>query len=334
MDRLDRLQQLHRIWVTHKFPVALSELAKRLECSERTVQRDIDFFRDQFAAPVEYCRQHKGWQYAPSADQFELPGLWLTSAELQSLALVTNLLDDLGEGVLGTELKIVEQKLNQLLEAHHISRSGFDRHIKVLPVNHRYMASKTFAKVCEALLKRYQLTAIYKSYTHQQTERTLSPQTLVYYRENWYLDAWCHLRQELRTFSLARFEQLNVVEQPAEKVPEDVLTEHFTQGYGIFSGKAKHTAKLRFYPEVAREIACQQWHPAQQGEWDGDDYLLTIPYSDPRELVQDILRHIPNVFVESPVSLRRQVQTRLHAGLELFQIKGFAAPDAEQQLDK
>lgn len=324
MDRFDRVQQLHRIFITHKFPVPLTELALRLECSERTVQRDLDFLRYQFSAPVEYCREQKGWRYLPGDNQFELPGLWLTSAEVQSLALVINLLDDLGEGMLGTELKVMEHKLNQLLQAHNISRSGFDRHIKVQPVNHRYMTSQTFAAVCEALLKRHRVSATYTSYSHQQTTRILSPQTLVYYRENWYLDAWCHLRQALRTFSLARFEQILVIEQPAEKISEEALKEHFTQGYGIFSGEAKHTAKLRFYPAIAREIACQQWHPAQQGEWDGDDYLLTLPYSDPRELVQDILRHIPNVYVEAPASLRQQVQAQLLAGLEVFAGQGVA----------
>lgn len=155
MDKFDRVQQLHRILITHKLPVPLADLALRLECSERTVQRDIDFLRYQFSAPVEYCRLRKGWWYLPGADQFELPGLWLTSAEVQSLALVINLLNDLGDGILGSELKVMEHKLTQLLQAHNISRSGFDRHIKVLPVNHRYMTSHTFAAVCEALLKRH-----------------------------------------------------------------------------------------------------------------------------------------------------------------------------------
>ena len=96
------------------------------------------------------------------------------------------------------------------------------------------------------------------------------------------------------------------------------LDAHFAQAYGIFAGEARHTAKLRFDAEISREIAQQQWHPQQVGEWDGRDYLLTLPYSNDQELIQDILRHCPNVYVEAPVALRKKVQSRLQDALGRF----------------
>ena len=44
--------------------------------------------------------------------------------------------------------------------------------------------------------------------------------------------------------------------------------------------------------------------------------LLTVPYADPRELVMDVLRHVPDVEVISPTELRDEVLRRLRAGLE------------------
>lgn len=38
----------------------------------------------------------------------------------------------------------------------------------------------------------------------ERTERVVSPQRLIYYRDNWYLDAWDHLREALRSFSIDR----------------------------------------------------------------------------------------------------------------------------------
>lgn len=73
---------------------------------------------------------------------------------------------------------------------------------------------------------------------------------------------------------------------------------------------------------IAREIARQQWHPEQQGDWDDQEYLLTIPYSDDRELVQDLLRHTPHVYVESPVKLRKTLHRKLQQGVELQMGKG------------
>ena len=117
-----------------------------------------------------------------------------------------------------------------------------------------------------------------------------------------------------------------MLKDPAKKIDEAQCQQHFSEGFGIFSGKGKHQAKLRFYPTIAREIASQQWHPDQQGEWDDGDYLLSFPYSDDRELVQDILRHTPNVVVEGPAKLKKRVQGQLHAGLEVFSGKRIRRP--------
>lgn len=54
------------------------------------------------------------------------------------------------------------------------------------------------------------------------------------------------------------------------------------------------------------------WHPQQQGTWLEDgSYELKIPYSDPRELVMDILRHGPHVVVIEPASLVDEVRSQL-----------------------
>ena len=323
MDKFDRFQLLHRQFRCHRNPIHKSRLAENLECSEKTVQRTIDAMRDYLGAPIEYFPDYKGWHYAEKdKDLYELPGLWLTGGELQSLALLMHLLDTFGNGLLNKELGVIENHIDKLLDARDIDRSAFDRHIKVIPINHRFIGNKIFAHVSEALLHKKQLAIHYRSYNRQASQRTVSPQTLVYYRENWYLDAWCHLRNDLRTFSLARIERLGIEKAKAKAVPQAELKQHFAQGYGIFAGKARHTARLRFSPQIAREIALQQWHPQQQGEWDGEDYLLTIPYADDRELIQDILRQTPHVVVEAPAKLKKAVKMKLQQGLENYLEKG------------
>ncbi len=323
MDKFDRFQLLHQIFKAHRRPVAIRRLAEKLECSEKTVKRTLYQRRDCLAAPIQYFPEQKGWQYDGSANElFELPGLWLTSDELQSLALLMHSMENFGKGLLRSELLVIDQQIDRLLKARGIDRSAFDQQIKVLPMAGRQITNHTFIAVSEALLHKKQLEVQYLSYSQQKTQRTLSPIKLVYYRENWYLDAWCHLREAMRTFSLARIERLQTTRQPAKVVPHEKQKAHFEQSYGLFAGPAKQTATLRFNAEIAREISLQSWHPQQVGEWDGDNYLLSFPYSDERELLQDILRHIPNIYVEAPAQLRKAVHKRLQAGLELFSGKG------------
>jgi hypothetical protein len=144
---------------------------------------------------------------------------------------------------------------------------------------------------------------------------------LLYYRDNWYLDAWCHKQHALRSFSLARIDHIIQTEnnQPAHIVPRQEREEHFSGSYGIFAGKGVHTATLRFQKAIAREISMQQWHPKQVGRWDGDDYVLSFQYNDERELVRDLMRYVPELIVESPLSLRRSLISRLQDGLNVLQ---------------
>jgi predicted DNA-binding transcriptional regulator YafY len=148
------------------------------------------------------------------------------------------------------------------------------------------------------------------------TERVVSPQRLVHYRDGWFLDAWCHARRALRTFAVDRIRRAQETAEPARDVPEGTLDAHFATSYGIFAGPAPHTAVLRFTAERARWVADERWHPRQAGRFlDDGRYELRLPYGDPRELVMDILRHGPDVEVVAPPTLRRAVAGRLRQAL-------------------
>jgi predicted DNA-binding transcriptional regulator YafY len=98
------------------------------------------------------------------------------------------------------------------------------------------------------------------------------------------------------------------------------LDAHYASSYGIFAGEPEHTAVLRFTPERARWVADEHWHPEQQGNFlDDGSYELRIPYSDPRELVMDILKYGPDVEVISPLTLRKSVAERLQQTLNNYQ---------------
>ena len=60
----------------------------------------------------------------------------------------------------------------------------------------------------------------------------VSPQRLVHYRENWYLDTWCHLRNGLRSFALDGVRRLELVDTPAREVSLKALDEYLLDSYG------------------------------------------------------------------------------------------------------
>jgi predicted DNA-binding transcriptional regulator YafY len=136
----------------------------------------------------------------------------------------------------------------------------------------------------------------------------------VHYRDNWYLDAWCHERDALRTFAVDAIEDATVLATPAREVSDDALDRHFASGYGIFAGSDTKEAELRFDASRARWVSRETWHPRQDGRLQPDGtYLLRLPYSREPELVMDILRYGSSVEVLAPQSLRDAVAAEIRA---------------------
>jgi predicted DNA-binding transcriptional regulator YafY len=101
---------------------------------------------------------------------------------------------------------------------------------------------------------------------------------LVHYRDNWYLDAWCHLRDDVRNFSIDAITKLEVMDADAKEVSARTIDQALGNSYGIFNGAAQGWAKLKFTPERARWVAGETWHPMQESSFEDDgSYVLSFP---------------------------------------------------------
>jgi proteasome accessory factor C len=174
--------------------------------------------------------------------------------------------------------------------------------------------------LASATLQRRKLRVRYHSRSKDEvSERTLSPQRLVHYRGDWYLDAWCETRKSLRSFSVDRIKHAAELDEQAQDFFDAELDEYFASAYGIFSGRANKTAVLRFSPNSSRWVADDRWHPRQVGQFLTDgSFELSIPYRDDRELLMDILKYGPEVEVISPESLRNAIARKLQAALSHY----------------
>jgi len=285
-----------------------------LQCSERTVKRVIEFMRDYLRAPLIFDRESGGYRYGNEG--YELPGLWFSNEEMLALLSLQKLLSELGPGLLDQQLAPLKSRIEKLLELEHMGGRELSR-IRLLPIATRITDGSLFQTVVGALLQRRQLKITYHARSDDtEAARLISPQRLAHYRGNWYLDAWCHQREALRSFAMDRIRKTTLLDEFARNVSEADLDKHFADGYGIFAGASQHVAVLRFSPERARWVAEECWHPEQQFDWlENGTYELRIPYADSRELVMDILRHVPDVEVVAPESLRTELLSRLKAGL-------------------
>lgn len=319
MDRTERINLLHRSLKTARYPIPVQRLMEELQCSRATVYRDVAFLRDVLRAPVETTEEPSGFRYAlDEAERFELPGLWLSADELHALLATHQLLAQSGPGgFLAEALEPIRDRIDELLADQAGGRRWPVERVRVITSGTRATDQATFRAVAGAVLQRRQLTFEYHARsTGATTRRSVSPQRLTHYRNNWYLDAWDHERNALRSFSVDRITQARSQEQPATDVPEAELDQHLSSSYGIFSGPPKAWATIRFSPRAARWAAEERWHSQQQGHFLPDgSYELRLPYSNSRELLMDVLRHGPDATIIEPVSLRSEAQIQLSLAL-------------------
>jgi len=311
MSKVERLYHLHNILNQRRTPVSRQELMERLDCSQATLYRLVGELRDFLGAPIEQDPETRKFYYDRSYEQpFELPGIWISPDELQALLTARQVLSGVQPGLLEGQLSSLQKRITALLQQKGVVTEEGDSRIHLQPVAGRPVPGRLFQDILGALVERRRLHIRYHGRRRDEvSERDVSPQRLTQYRHSWYLDAWCHTAEGLRSFALEKILDQQLLEEPSLDISPESLSEHYDRSYGIFSGPARHTARIRFSPEMSRWVADEQWHSDQSGAHDEDGaWVLEVPFSDPRELLMDILRYGPDAEVLAPDFLREAVR--------------------------
>lgn len=311
MERVFAIDRLLR----RRMPPSRDELLRRLEVSPATLKRDLEFMRDRLRAPIRWDRERRGYCYGkPEEDEpkFELPGLWFSSEEVHALLLIKEVMRQLQPGLLAERLKPFERRLEELAAGSQVE----SKRIVLRATPFRAVNLEFFERVATATLKRHRLKIRYFGrHRNAETERTVSPQRLVYYRGTWYLDAWCHDRNGWRRFALDSLRAVQML--PSRAMDTDPKEQ--VDAYGIYAGGEPQIAVLRFDAEAARWVANEEWHLQQERTaMENGSLLLRVPFGHPQELVMDILRHGPHVEVLEPEHLKEAVISALDAARAVY----------------
>lgn len=320
MNRTERLYRIDAL-LREMDTVSLEVFLERLEVSRATLMRDLAYLRDRLNAPIRWDAENRGYRIDTSPEasgRYELPGLWFDAKEIQTLLTMQQLLQDIEPELLAPHIKPLTLRLHAMLDGNGngTALNEIARRVRLMPMGRRRATSAHFKTLAQAVMARQQLDITHHNrHTNEISERRISPQRLVYYRDNWYVDAWCHARDDLRSFSTDAITRAHVVDIPAHNVSPQSLKARFDAGYGIFSANAAmQWATLRFNPYKTRWVMNEQWHPQQKATPLADGGLqLELPYHDPRELAMDVLRHGGDCQVLEPPELRKLVREQAHA---------------------
>lgn len=318
MSEIDRLYQ-YKTLLSGRRAMSREDIMAKLEISLATFKRDIAKLRDQLHTPIVFDRDLCGYRLEQT-ESTELPGMWFSQDEMLALMTIQSMIVQLEPSLLGPKLKPFQKRLDDMLASQGLDAATLTQRVRAVHAGKRRLPLTSFETLAKATLERKQVQVEHINRQNGETVlREISPQQLVHYRDNWYVDAWCHLRGGLRSFSVDAITRATLLDKASKDIDLIAMRQQLDGGYGIFGGTPKAWAQLRFSKARAAWVEHEIWHPEQKSLRMADGrYELVIPYADERELLGDILRFGADVEVLAPARLREQVQAEVQKMGQLY----------------
>jgi predicted DNA-binding transcriptional regulator YafY len=197
------------------------ELADRLAVDTRTVRRYIAALQE-LGIPVEGQRGvGGGYRMRPG---FRLPPLMLNDDE--AVVVVLGLVDARRLGLDST----TESVDGALAKIHRVLPAALRRRVEALETTLGFTTATTrgvsvsgdaLLLLADAIRRRRRLRSAYRSHSSAESEREISPHGLVVHLGRWYLAAYDHTRDDLRTFRVDRMRRMVISDEPALAPPDE-----------------------------------------------------------------------------------------------------------------
>ena len=285
-------------------------LAGELEVSPKTVQRDIDFMRDQLGLPLDYDAVAHGFYYTKRVVQF--PTMKISEGELVALAVARNALAQYQGTPFERPLRDAFEKLTAGLrdQIHFAWSDDVSGSISFRAAGQSVGDLGTFETASQAVLRSEELTFVYRKLgSDLEEDRRVQPMHLACIDNQWYVFGFDLGRERmLRTFALTRMTGLRNTGQQFERPADFSLDEHLADSFGVFSSPAVERVRLRFDAFGGRLILERVWHSSQQIDaLEGGALELSMRVGVSPEVIRWILGWGEHVEVIEPGSLRTEI---------------------------
>ena len=309
-----RLQTIHHAIKERKFPNA-SSLAQELGVSSKTVQRDLDYLRDELEAPIEFDRGENGYAYSRS--DYVLPFLPVDGKDLFSIGVAAQFLALFGGTPLGRDLKACYERLATLMPpAVRLRPEILMERLALRNAAFRPVREETWEAVSEGLQRGRALEIQYhRPGAPPGDPRIIRPYSFVLSGRDWMVLAEDRDASQVKLFYLARIESARLTADPYT-IPKDFDPDRFFRNtFGLFVGDAKpFRLRVRFSREVADEIRELTFHPEQKIETGAaGEAILEMPAQSVKEARRFVLAWGKDAVVLEPPELIADLRGELEA---------------------
>lgn len=297
-------------------------LSKEFEVSKRTIERDIEFLRDMYDAPIAYSYSKKGYYY--TQETFFLKSLFLSADEFFSVAVFEKLLKQYRKTPIEEKIKKIFKKLTELLPKDIVSFDSLwlDDAVTFISDPSPDISPEIFSSVFEGVKTHHAIKFLYRSLDKAETtERIAEPYHIVCQRGAWYVMGLCRLRNEPRIFSFSRMQKIEILAKESFVVPKDFTPENYIdKNVGVWLTRRKpFTVRLLFSPKVGVFAEEHRWSDEQKIKIHKDKSVeISFSTTQIEEIKRFVLGQGATVKVLEPEKLVDEVREEIKKMREMY----------------
>ena len=313
---LNRFQEIFHAIKTGRYPNR-TQLARSIEVTTKTIQRDLDYMRYQLNLPIEFDYARGGYYFSKTVT--DLPLFQLTESELVSVFVAQKALEAYRGTPFEQPLRTAFQKLQAATTnpGVRISISWEDlgssisfRHFGA------YLPDMTiFANLAKTIQTEEVVEFDYKKLDANAYEkRIVEPWHLACVSGQWYLLGYDISREARRIFVLGRMQNVSTITRTfSHPRPGDAgIQQLFQNSFQIWQSENARLERivLRFSGRAAQLVRERNWHPSQRIQELADGNLeLALTLNSLEEIVPWILSWGRLCEVIRPATLRKKVSS-------------------------
>lgn len=270
---------------------SVSKLARIVERTPRTVQRDLGALRYSFDAPLVFDQSRRGYRFTDPSWRF--PEVKLTEGELIAFFAAERILRRLGAT---SEAQLTRQALKKLAallpDEVVIDVSALANAISFAPDPALEASPEVLRKLAAAAAHRRRLHISYHSqYRGEETERDVDVLLLHNQLGEWYAVCYDHLRGEIRDFHAGRISSLRETGRTFELPKDWDPDEYLKRGFGMFRGGSPVRVEVEFDAYQARYARERHFHPTEKRK-EMKDGRLRITFETTEAALEQVARWI------------------------------------------
>jgi predicted DNA-binding transcriptional regulator YafY len=292
-------------------------LGDELERSEKTIRRRLEVL--SMAGVAHYYDSHEKCLRLRPGVRF--PVLNLTPDELLSQAAASAVTEAQGLNV-GAAAKPTMRKL-AAASSEEVAELLSDAEAVMTVLNLKLADHNRHQGIIRAvqwaLVKQRQVSGQYLTpYKDGAIKLTLHPYHLCFVNQAWYLIARPDDEKLPKTYRIARFQSLRMIDAVAQRPHKFSLDDYFGNAWGVYRGKESYDVEIEFTKEAATLVAETRWHKTQEIKKHSDGgATMSFRVDGLDEILWWVLGWSGRAKVIKPEKLREMVVEKLQAAITM-----------------